>query len=100
MVVLSYFWMLALIPLLVEKEDAEVQWHAKHGLILMITEIALYIALSILAFVPWIGAILGCAVTPFLSLAIFIVHIICIVKALKGERFKLPVVSDFVDQWK
>ena len=100
MVVLSYFGVLALIPLLVEKEDAEVQWHAKHGLILMCTWIALYIALSILAFVPGIGAVLGCAVTPFLSLAIFIIHIICIVKALKDERFRLPVISDFTDQWK
>ena len=28
MVVLSYLWILALIPLLVEKDDQEVQWHA------------------------------------------------------------------------
>ena len=32
MIVLAYFGLLALIPLLMEKEDAEVQWHAKHGL--------------------------------------------------------------------
>jgi hypothetical protein len=28
MIVLSYLWLLALIPLLTEKEDKEVQWHA------------------------------------------------------------------------
>ena len=35
MIVLAYLWLLALIPLLLEKQDAEVQWHAKHGLVLM-----------------------------------------------------------------
>ena len=39
MIVLAYLWLLALIPLLVEKQDPEVQWHAKHGLVLMIAEL-------------------------------------------------------------
>ena len=29
MIVLSYLWLLALVPLLTEKDDKEVQWHAK-----------------------------------------------------------------------
>ena len=33
MIVLSYLWLLALVPLLVEKDDREVQWHAKHGIV-------------------------------------------------------------------
>ena len=36
MIVLSYLWLLALVPLLTEKDDKEVQWHAKHGLVLMV----------------------------------------------------------------
>ena len=47
MIVLSYLWLLALVPLLVEKEDKEVQWHAKHGIVLMVAEIVLWIALGI-----------------------------------------------------
>ena len=39
MIVLAYLWPLALVPLLVEKDDAEVQWHAKHGIVLMVAEI-------------------------------------------------------------
>jgi hypothetical protein len=35
MIVLSYLWILAIVPLLVEKEDKEVQWHAKHGIVLL-----------------------------------------------------------------
>ncbi len=38
MILLSYLWLLALIPLVVEKEDREVQWHAKHGLVLTVVE--------------------------------------------------------------
>ena len=48
MIVLSYLGLLALIPLLVEKNDKEVQWHAKHGLVLLVAEIVLFIGLSIL----------------------------------------------------
>ena len=100
MLVLSYFGILALIPLLVEKDDAEVQWHAKHGLILAATWIVISIVLAILAGVPGIGWILSCTVGPLLWLAILVVHIICIMKAIKGDKFRLPIVSDFADQWK
>src|SRR5437764_1140355 len=34
MLVLSYLWFLSIIPLVAKKEDREVQWHAKNGLIL------------------------------------------------------------------
>src|ERR1700730_12520783 len=36
MLVLSYLWFLSIIPLVVKKEDREVQWHAKNGLVLAI----------------------------------------------------------------
>src|SRR6478672_1296086 len=39
MIVLEYLWALTLVPLLLEKHDAEVQWHARHGLVLMAAEI-------------------------------------------------------------
>ncbi len=44
MIVLSYLWLLALIPLVVEKEDREVQWHAKHGLVLTGAEVLFWVA--------------------------------------------------------
>ena len=36
MIVLAYLWLLALVPLLFEKTDRQVQWHARHGIVLMI----------------------------------------------------------------
>ena len=47
MIVLSYLWLLALVPLLTEKDDKEVQWHAKHGLVLMVAELFLWIVISV-----------------------------------------------------
>jgi uncharacterized membrane protein len=100
MLILSYLGILAIIPLLVETDDQEVQWHAKHGILLVAGWIVLAIALMILQMVPVLGNILGCALLPILWLVALVVHILCIVKALNGERFRLPFVSDFADQWK
>ena len=47
MIVLSYLWILFLIPLLTEKDDAEVQWHAKHGLVLTVVEVVVLIGLQV-----------------------------------------------------
>ena len=46
MLVLAYMWPLAVIPLFLTKDDGEVQWHAKHGLVLMAAELALLLGLS------------------------------------------------------
>jgi uncharacterized membrane protein len=100
MVILSYLGILAIIPLLVEQDDAEVQWHAKHGIVLLVSWIVISIALSILAILPVIGTIFGCAGIWLLWLVALGVHIMCIIKALNGERFRVPFVTDFADQWK
>ena len=103
MIALSYLWLLALIPLLVEKDDAEVQWHAKHGLTLLVAEVALWILFGILSMT--LGAILGplaCVlvmVQMVLFIAIVVIHVICIVKGVKGERFLVPGVSQYADRF-
>lgn len=99
MFILSYLGILALVPLLVEKDDAEIQWHAKHGIVLLVFWIIVYIILMILEFIPGVGWILGCALLPFVWLAMVVIHIICIVKAVQGSRFRLPVISDYADRW-
>jgi uncharacterized membrane protein len=103
MVVLSYLWLLALIPLLVEKDDREVQWHAKHGLVLTVVEVVVMIGLQIVVMI--LGAIsggLGCVVgllMPVLMLAILVVHVLCIVKGINGQRFLIPGISEFADRF-
>jgi uncharacterized membrane protein len=103
MIVLSYLWLLALIPLLVEKDDSEVQWHAKHGLVLAVVEIVVMIGLQVVVMI--LGAIsggLGCVfglLMPLFMLAMLVVHVVCIVKGINGERFLLPGISEFADRF-
>lgn len=103
MIVLSYLWLLALIPLLVEKDDSEVQWHAKHGLVLTVVEVVALIGLQVVVMI--LGAVsggLGCIFSlliPVLMLAILIVHVLCIVKGINGQRFVIPGVSEFADRF-
>lgn len=99
MLILAYLSVLALIPLLTEKEDQEVQWHSKNGLVITAFWIILAIALTILGFIPVLGQVLGCLAMPLIGLGGLVVFILCIVKALNGERFRLPVVSDYADKW-
>ena len=103
MIVLAYLWLLALIPLLVDKEDREVQWHAKHGLVLTVAEVVVMIGLQVVVMIlSAISGGLGCVFTlliPIFMLAILIVHVLCIVKGIKGQRFLIPGVSEFVDKF-
>ena len=103
MSVLSYLWLLAIVPLVTEKEDKEVQWHARHGLVLLVAEIILGIAVWIFAFIAaHILVFLGCLIWILhfvLWIGILVVHVLCIVKGLKGERFLIPVVSAYADKF-
>ena len=103
MIILSYLGILAVIPFLVEKDDKEVQWHAKHGLVLVAAEILLFIALWFVTAV--LGAVsggLGCLITlfqPLLVLALIALHIVCMVKGVNGDRFTVPGVSQYADKF-
>lgn len=100
MILLSYLWLLALIPLVVEKEDREVQWHAKHGLVLAVAELIFWVVFQILLFV--LGSVLGCLVAifvPLIVLGIVIVHIIAIVKGINGQRLIVPGLSQYADKF-
>ena len=101
MLVLSYLGLLALVPLLTEKEDREVQWHAKHGLVLFGAFVAVAILLQLLTVVlpDSISCLFGCLPWFVLWGAYIVVIILAISKALKGQRFIVPGVSDFADKF-
>ena len=90
MIVLAYLWPLALVPLLVEKADPEVQWHAKHGIVLMIAEIVLLIGFGMVTSIVSLATFgLGCVLSMlviFLWIAILAVHAMAIVTGLNGKR--------------
>ncbi|MFN2447920.1 MAG: hypothetical protein ABR606_20340 [Vicinamibacterales bacterium] len=100
MIVLSYLWLLALVPLVVEKEDREVQWHAKHGLVLLIAEVVLWVLVTIIQMV--VGMMLGCIVGVMglvLWVGILIVHIMAIVKGINGQRLIIPGISEYASRF-
>lgn len=102
MIVLAYMWALALVPLLLDK-DPDVQWHARHGIVLAATELILlflYVTLTSLVSMATFG--LGCVlglVLPFAWIAILALHVVAIVKGINGTRLIVPGVSEFANRF-
>jgi uncharacterized membrane protein len=103
MIVLAYLWPLALVPLLVEKQDAEVQWHAKHGIVLTIAELLLifaYVAFTSLVSLATLG--FGCVLGLLLVfgwVGILALHIVAILKGVNGGRLIIPGVSEYANRF-
>jgi len=98
MIVLSYLWILALVPLLVEKEDGEVQWHAKHGIVLMVAEIVFWIAFNIMIYLIPFGCVVG-LLGPLVALVFLAVHVVAIIKGLNGQRLIIPGLSEYASRF-
>jgi len=96
--VLAYLGILSLIPFFVAKDNEYVRWHAKQGLVLLAFEIILWIVLMILGAVPIVGVIIA-FLGFFIWLAILVLHIFCIIKALKGEKWYVPVIGVYADKF-
>ena len=94
MAVLSYLGILALIPLFVKKDDPFIQWHAKQGLVFFVVCFAAQLVLFVLASVTGIGLL--SMIGGLIGLVFLVVAILCIIKAINGDKFEIPVVSGFI----
>jgi uncharacterized membrane protein len=103
MIVLAYLWILALVPLLVEKDDREVQWHAKHGIVLLVAEVIFWIAFTIVTnLVVAITFGLGCIIAvlgPIIGIALLALHIVAMVKGVNGQRLIIPYITQYADRF-
>jgi uncharacterized membrane protein len=103
MLILAYLPPFAVIPLLVEKTDADLQWHAKHGIVLMTAEMLLLLGLVVAALVfGLMTAGIGCALialVPIPFLVFLVMHIVAVVRAFGGRRLIIPVVSEYADRF-
>lgn len=95
LVVLAYAGFLGIIPLLLEKEDREVRWHARNGLLL-------FAALALLGLVGTSVSVLfpglGCVYAVGMSAAVALYVLCCVVgvvKGLQGLRLYVPGVSKY-----
>ena len=94
MLVHSYLGILALIPLLTEKSDREVQWHARHGLVLLVGYMILTVGLFLVSLVV---GFLGMLQVP-LWIGYVVLIVLGITNALNGKRFLIPGVSELADR--
>ena len=91
MLILSYLGIFSLIPLLTVKDSEYVKWHAKQGLVFGVGGgIALTIVMVLLGAIPFVGWLLDC----LLWLGYLGINVMCMIKAVKGERWPIPVVAD------
>jgi uncharacterized membrane protein len=103
MLILSYLGILCLVPFFATKPENEyVRWHAKQGLVLFIAEIVLLIVLSIissiLVFAPFVFIIAN-LLWFFVWIGVIVLCIYCIIQAIKGIKWKIPFLGDFVGKF-
>jgi len=80
---LSYAWILCLVPLLGRRDSKFAQFHAKQGLVLFVIEIIA----GLIFWVPLFGQLL--------MLALAVVAVMGIIKALNGEWWKIPYIYEW-----
>ena len=91
-VVLSYIGILFLVPLLVCKDNAFAQFHAKQGLVLFIAEVAT----MVIAWIPILGWFVG-----FICYILWmILSLMGIINVLSGKQVPLPVIGKFAERFK
>lgn len=95
MLVLSYLAFLGVIPLLAARNDAEVRWHARNGLLLFGAVAAIMLVATVVGTVlPALGCLY--AILLFFLLALYtVIAILAIVKALDGQRLFVPGISKY-----
>ncbi len=93
---LSYAWIFVLFPFLLEKDDEEVKWHAKHGLVITGAEFLLQIVMWIIGSQL---ACIGCIAGPVIWVAFLVFRIMAAVKATKGGRLTIPGLSDLANNF-
>jgi uncharacterized membrane protein len=100
LLVFGYLGPLALVSLVASRREF-VKWHAKQGLVLTVTLGVSYgifrLIHTLLARWQFLSELFWAAVWMAL-LGVLVAMLICIVRGLEGERFKLPMLGDLADR--
>lgn len=102
-IVLSYLGILSLIPYFAKKDDPdqELRWHSKNGLGLFLAEVVICVVMFVVQFalnrVPGLGCA-GAIIQCILPIAFLAISVICIIKGVNGQRYRIPVVTDFAEK--
>ena len=91
---LSYITFIpAIIFLVLEpyNKSAFIRFHAIQCLAFSVVSVGIHLVLGLIPFLGWV-------ISAMLSVVFFVVWVICVLKASKGEWYKLPVIGDFAMQ--
>jgi len=103
LLVFGYLGPLALVSLIATRREF-VKWHAKQGLMLLAALAVLYFGVLkplAVVFDTWVWgwlAELFWALIAIVVLGVVVLVLVCIVRGLEGERFKVPLLGDLVDR--
>lgn len=95
MCILSYLGIFSLIPFFAKKDDPYISWHARQGVLLAVVSFAIYAVLFVVTLIPVLG-LLMLPVFAVFGLGVLGLSIWCMVQACKGNRWPIPVLSNFV----
>ncbi|HOK56162.1 MAG TPA: DUF4870 domain-containing protein [bacterium] len=98
---LAYFfgWISGLIIFLTEKKSEYIRFNAMQSIIFSGVLTVIYIFISIVSLIPFIGKILSLILHPLVYLAGTAIWIVLLIKSFKGEYFKLPVIGDYAEKY-
>jgi uncharacterized membrane protein len=102
LVLFSYLGPLALVSLLVTRREF-VRWHAKQGLLLASLALATFVVLrpfQLLCFkiLHFLGQIFV-TMEILVGIGFFLVGALCLIRALEGDRFRIPFLGDVADRY-
>ena len=95
--VLCYAGPWAFKPYLNAREDEELLWHARQGVILAFTECVVTLLCLILGLFPLVGLLSVRIFLPLWLLWCLAMSVASILQATKGKRHRIPVIHQFVD---
>ncbi len=103
LLVFAYLGPLALLSLVASRREL-VKWHAKQGLLLSATVMALYVVVRPVYLLlrrdvwPFFSDLFWAAIS-LVGVGVLLLMLMCIVRALEGERFKIPALGDLADRF-
>jgi uncharacterized membrane protein len=82
----------------IEKENKYIRFHSLQSVLFCAALFVVNIGLTVIAFVPGIGPIIGLLGSLVIGLGGFVFWIILMIKAYQGENYKIPVIGDIAEQ--
>ncbi len=94
--VFCYLGPLALVALVATRREF-VKWHAKQGLLVFGLLLVLYLMAKASQAWTWLANVLLASFW-MVAIGVVLAVVLCIIRGLEGERFKIPLLGDLADR--